>query len=178
VSRRPAFALVVGVVLAFALTLSPLSLGSGDAGTAADEACIWTVHTKRVVKRRHVIRHGKKVVRKVKRTKRWISCDPDVPPGPTAPDRLLVKSYDTYTFSLSRTDVTAGQVTVQLWNRGEDGHDLHLQQGGSGPEYSLPETLPNQVSEGQFPLTPGTWTLWCSVSNHRALGMEKSLTVN
>jgi plastocyanin len=150
--------------------------------SAAAAPCRPVEHSKRVVKRKRVVRHGKVRHRKVVRIKRWSVCEPIplFPPEPTPPDRLQVKARDSagWYFLLSRPDVDAGDVTVELVNEGEDDHNLQMQQGGTGPLYSIPDISSFQRATATFNLTSGTWKLWCNLPGHEAAGMSANLTVN
>jgi plastocyanin len=176
----------VAAAIAGAVVLTGASAlpGSGTSGLepAAAALCKPTEHSKRVVKRKRVVRHGKVRHRRVSRIKRWTTCEPVplLPPEPTLPDRLQVKARDTtmWTFLLSRPDVNAGDVTVELVNEGEDDHNLHLQQGGAGPEYYIPDVHSLERATATFNLTPGTWHLWCNLPGHEAAGMSANLLVN
>jgi plastocyanin len=174
----------VAIVGAAALAGAPAPDVGGGLGPdpAAAALCTPVGHSKRVVKRKRVIRHGHKRTRKVVRIRRWTTCEPIplLPPEPTPPDRLQVKARDTtmWTFLLSRPDVTAGDVTVELVNEGEDDHNLHMQQGGTGPEYYIPDLPSLQRATATFNLTPGTWHLWCNLPGHEAAGMSANLQVN
>jgi hypothetical protein len=188
VSRRlRPLAAAMGVALvAMALVASPLVSGASGA-----DSCRWTLHSKRVVKHKRVVRHGKKRTIKVKKLKKWWSCDPvaDPPIEATPSNRLLVRALDggpsgtPFHFQLSRGDVSAGDVTVQLNNRSGDGHDLHIRPADSLlPEYSIPELSPGNppqgtLAEGTFNLTPGSWYMWCDLLDHEQW-MHASLTVN
>lgn len=181
--RLPSFA-AVAVAAMMVATAGPAAGQVGGAGdAAAADQCRWTLHSKRVVKRKRVTVNGQKKIRKVKRTKKWWSCDPfvDPPLAPTPPNRLLVTANDNpFRFNLSRTNVSAGTVTVQVYNGGEDEHDLHMvPEGQTSPEYSSGLVAPNGgLSESQFDLTAGDWYLWCDVTDHEALGMHAELVVD
>jgi hypothetical protein len=100
---------------------------------------------------------------------------------PSEPDpgahRLGVKAAEFY-FLLSRPRVEPGEVTIELNNRGEDAHDLHLQlESGEGLVFELPETASLQVSSGEFDLPAGAYRLWCSLPEHEGKGMHATLTV-
>lgn len=178
----------IAAALVAALALSAaLAAGSAAPDPAiAAEPCKWTLHSKRVVKRKRVVVNGHKRVRKFKKIRRWWSCDPvvDPPIESTPPDRLLVRALDDpFRFQLSRSSVTAGDVTIQLNNRSMDAHDLHLRPYDSlTPEYAIPELAPGSppqgtLAEGTFNLTPGTWYLWCDLLDHEAQ-MNANLVVN
>jgi plastocyanin len=181
---------VVTLVPAAAESLS----AAGPARASAAE-CTWQRHAKRVFKR--VKRHGK--VRRVSSVKHAWSCDPvatpspapqptpePVAPAPTpAPNpepaptnRLGVKSAE-YSYTLSRPSVSAGEVTIELSNFGEDAHNLNLQREGSeDPELQIPETPSQQHQTAHFTLTPGTYRLWCSLPTHDEKGMHATLVVS
>jgi plastocyanin len=167
-----------------ALVLAVVAIAATEAPRAQAADCAWHRHSKRVVKR--VWRHGRP--RRVVRVHRWWTCDPveptelpSQPLPPTEPDpgahRLGVKAAEFY-FLLSRPRVEPGEVTIELNNRGEDAHDLHLQlESGEGPVFELPETASLQQSSAQFDLPVGTYRLWCSLPIHEEAGMHATLTV-
>lgn len=174
-----------------AALLLPLGGGTLGAAPAAAAECAWHRHTKRVVKR--VKRHGK-VRRVVRKSHRW-TCDPvtsapaatpppltgdvaPLPPVEPEPNRVSVKSAE-YLYILSRPSVSAGAVTVELNNYGEDPHNLHLQRqgGGAEPELEIAETGPQQRTVAQFALAAGSYRLWCSLPEHDELGMHTTLEV-
>jgi uncharacterized cupredoxin-like copper-binding protein len=97
------------------------------------------------------------------------------------PARLLVYAQE-WSLSPSRTTVPAGRVTVQLWNRGMDPHDLrirHVTAGGQmyGRTQAVKVTLPGAVSTVTWTLAPGRYELYCSLPGHLAMGMHVQLRV-
>jgi plastocyanin len=81
-------------------------------------------------------------------------------------------------FVLSRPEVSAGEVTVELNNQGEDAHNLNLQLLGSeGPLLEVPETASEGHSLAHFELPAGTYRLWCSLPTHEEQGMHTTLLV-
>ncbi|MGE5409249.1 MAG: hypothetical protein ACM3NV_11635 [Syntrophothermus sp.] len=186
--RGPAATAACLALLAATAAL-PAGLGPAPEGSRAAAAeCAWHRHSKRVV--RHVRRHGKR--RTVARWRRWWSCDPAATsPGPQPPaaapepepepvaNRLGVRAVEYY-FVLSRPRVSAGEVTIELDNRGEDGHDLRLQRQGGGeePVLEIAETQSLQHTTASFDLPAGTYELWCGLPGHREKGMETTLVVD
>jgi hypothetical protein len=182
-----AAALILGAVASLPAGTTQLS----PAEAAAAE-CLWKRQSKRVVK--HVRRHGK--LRKVVRWKRRWVCVPQAapiaappvspPPSPApapAPEpepeanRLAVKSSEYY-FVLSRPSVKAGELTVELNNRGEDPHNLNLRiEGVEGPPQEIPETESLQRNVATFELPAGSYRLWCSLPEHEEKGMYTTLQV-
>lgn len=185
-----AVALVLGLGAFAALPAGSVEPAPGKA-TAAE--CLWKRQMKRVVK--HVRRDGR-LRRVVRRKPRWI-CVPQAaapiaappviapaPPPPPAPEpepeanRLAVKASEYY-FVLSRPNVQAGELTIELNNRGEDPHNLNLRlEGGEGAPLEIPETESLQRNVATFDLPAGGYRLWCSLPEHEGRGMYTSLQVD
>ena len=172
------------------LPLSPAQLQPGEAAAAE---CAWKRQVKRVVKR---VRRDGKVRRVVRRRVRWV-CVPRVtmpvvlapapvpPPPPLPPEpepepaanRLAVKAAE-YFYVLSRPSVRAGEVAIELNNRGEDPHNLNLREKGSeSAPHELPETDSLQRNVASFDLPAGDYRLWCSLPEHEERGMYTTLVV-
>jgi hypothetical protein len=156
--------------------------------------CVPVQHKKKVVKRKKVRRHGRWVRVKRKRWKRWWTCEPVEAPVPPVrcevPSSVLgVSARDAGStpagtrYVLSRSCVTAGPVTVQLRNMGEDPHNLFLRPlAGGGPTFSLPASQPFELPPGEelsdtLELARGEWYLWCDLLLHEEQGMNAHLTV-
>ncbi|HTT30049.1 MAG TPA: plastocyanin/azurin family copper-binding protein [Solirubrobacteraceae bacterium] len=83
----------------------------------------------------------------------------------------------------SRSSVPAGKVIVQLWNRGQDAHDLRIRKVGAHGHMTGPVidgikiTLPGQVSQATWDLKAGRYELYCSMPGHLKMGMHARLTV-
>ena len=78
----------------------------------------------------------------------------------------------------SRTSVPVGSVDVELWNRGQDIHDLRIRKLNSagqmiGPVIgSVGHTLPGKVDKSTWRLrSAGQYELYCSLPGHLKLGM-------
>jgi plastocyanin len=83
-----------------------------------------------------------------------------------------------YSFTLSRSEVPAGEVIVEFLNRGEDPHNLHLTEGLEGPQAgAFPNTSPGVHEDLELNMRPGSYTLFCSLPGHEAKGMHATLTV-
>jgi plastocyanin len=184
-------------LLATALLLAAVTTAASAGATASSE-CLWQQHSKRVTKK--LKRHGK--LKRVKRTKRWWTCQPiptsDSPvlptpvlPTPVPPseepgpklERLGVKADDgglPWSFTPSRPEIAAGEVIVELQNQGEDPHDLNLELEGSGgtAQFQIPVTGPAEQKTGRFTLTPGTYRFWCDLPEHDEKGMHTKVVVS
>ena len=182
-----------GAALCLGIAALCLSAGAlapavgGPAGTEQANAqdCVWRKHQKRVV--RWVRRDGRR--HRVVRVRRWWRCHPiasptvpvpvpvDPDPGPILPGRLGVRS-DEFFYTLSRPTVGAGEVIIELDNRGEDPHNLNLAKTGSTDmPLTISEVGPLVRATERFTLTPGTYRLWCSLPLHEEWGMAADLTV-
>ena len=93
-----------------------------------------------------------------------------------APSRVQVVAHE-YSFGLSRLHVKAGTAVIQLANFGQDPHDLRVQQIGARHVAGLRDVTPGARGELTLRLAPGRYSFWCSIANHRRLGMRAVLTV-
>jgi plastocyanin len=193
---------------ALALVLVLSSGGNVGPARAASTKCIWIKHTKRVVK--HLKRHGK--LHRVVTIKHYRSCRkvavpepapaPTTPtPAPTAPSEgappattpepqanavgITADDHTTpYTYRPSHSSVKAGELTVQLINKGEDEHNMDMEKVGPGnsPEGPIVVAVSAAASKGaSTPTTvdvePGTYRMWCTLPGHAEKGMETTITV-
>ena len=103
----------------------------------------------------------------------------DAKPQPV-PDRVQVSGSE-FDLVLSKRKVKPGRVIVQFVNEGEDPHDLRLQRfdrAGSpqGPEFGFGELGPGAFENLDARLKKrSSYRLWCSIADHRSLGMEATL---
>jgi plastocyanin len=93
-----------------------------------------------------------------------------------APSRLQVTAKE-FSFTLSRLSLHPGQATIELDNLGMDPHDLRLQRVGSRHIAGLPVVTPGAHADLTVTLRRGRYLYWCSIANHRKLGMRGVLTV-
>jgi hypothetical protein len=95
--------------------------------------------------------------------------------GAAVPSRLLVTGRE-YSLSLSRPKVKAGQAIVQLYDYGEDPHNLVLQRVGSNRQFTTGVVEPGDTGEVRLKLRKGSrYQLWCSLADHAQRGMTASL---
>ena len=94
----------------------------------------------------------------------------------TPPARVQVVAKE-YSFGLSRLQVKHGAAVIELANFGQDPHDLRLRRVGTRHIAGLGVVAPGERADLSLNLAPGRYSLWCSVANHRALGMRATLTV-
>lgn len=189
---RAARSICLGLFGTLAVAMATVSLAPAVPGASAG-GCAWKRHSKPVVKQ--VRRHGR--LRRVKRVKRWWTCEarptaltpaavPPAPPSPPVPPAeepgpqasyLGVKAVE-YSYPLSRPEVDAGEVTIELNNQGEDPHNLVLEREDSAdPSLEIPATPAVSQASARFTLSPGTYLLYCSLYKHEAKGMQATLVV-
>ena len=94
-----------------------------------------------------------------------------------APSRLLVNASE-WTYVLSRAELPPGPSIVELYNRGEDAHDLTMKRNGGTRTWTVGETLPGEGGAIELRLRRGSrYRLWCTLPAHRERGMEAKLKV-
>jgi plastocyanin len=94
----------------------------------------------------------------------------------TFPTRLQAVA-DEFRFSLSRSRVPAGRVTIELANFGEDAHNFKLRRVGGTHVYTIGKTVPAARTTKTLRLRHGRFKYWCSVADHEARGMKGTLRV-
>jgi len=83
-----------------------------------------------------------------------------------------------FTITLSRLRVHQGSAIVGVLNAGMDNHDLVIQSNAKGSKpINFSQISPGSHTSRTIKLAPGRYTLWCSIANHRKLGMVAPLTV-
>ena len=93
------------------------------------------------------------------------------------PARVQVTSSE-FDYVLSRAKVRQGRAIIELVNLGEDPHDLAIRRNAKGARtYVTKVVLPEKHASVSLRLYPGRYTLWCTVGDHRRIGMVATLTV-
>jgi plastocyanin len=171
--RRALCALAV-LLLAVALGTALPAGAAPSAGAAAKHRC-----------KHRAKHHRKKRCRRKKKSATNPAADkpkgddPSVPSGP--PGRLLATERELSStqlqLQLSRASLAAGSTIVEQYNAGSDPHNLILERQGT-VAFSFPTLDPGGDQKQTLTLTAGTWTLYCSLLNHKDLGMQATLTVN
>ena len=99
----------------------------------------------------------------------------------TPPARLLIYAQE-WSLWPSRSTLAPGRVIVQLWNRGQDAHDVRIRRLNRrgvmvGPTQGVGVTGSGQIRQATWRLSKGTYELYCSMPGHMTLGMHARLTV-
>jgi len=91
----------------------------------------------------------------------------------------LVVTLAEWQVGLSADTVQAGQIDIQIMNRGIEYHRLEIE--GNGMEWMSDSLRSNDETLAQVQLTPGTYELYCPIVGshgvHRELGMIDTLVV-
>ena len=103
------------------------------------------------------------------------------PGAGAAPARILVTA-DEWMLVTSRQSVKAGTLQLQLYNRGEDTHDIAARRVDRlgrrvGRTFRIRETRPGELAEATWKLRSGKYRLWCTLRGHESAGMRAGLRV-
>ena len=79
----------------------------------------------------------------------------------------MLVTADEWSLVSSRRRIAAGRLEIQLYNRGEDGHDLAARRVGGRRTFRIRETRPGQLGEATWRLKPGRYRLWCNLPGTR-----------
>jgi plastocyanin len=82
-----------------------------------------------------------------------------------------------YSFTLSRTTVPAGKVILELVNQGQDEHNLNVLPAEGSLAGAFADTPSKGISDQQLILRAGSYTLFCSLPEHKQRGMKATLLV-
>jgi plastocyanin len=82
-----------------------------------------------------------------------------------------------YHYTLSRASVPAGKVVFQFVDKGEDEHNLNIDDAEGAREAEFGDTPPKGVVNQTVVLKAGTYKLFCSLPGHEQKGMKATLTV-
>ena len=82
-----------------------------------------------------------------------------------------------FAIELPQTELAAGSYTIEVANEGDATHDLVIEDAG-GNEVAASEVIaPGQSGTVEVSLQPGEYVFYCSIGNHREMGMEVAVTV-
>jgi plastocyanin len=98
------------------------------------------------------------------------------------PAHLLVYAQE-WSLWPSRTRLAAGTIDVQLWNRGQDSHDVRVRRrSASGVMVGsvlagVSITPSGDIHDAVWHLQAGRYELYCSLPGHLMMGMHANFTV-
>jgi plastocyanin len=91
-------------------------------------------------------------------------------------DGTLTAKEGDFTIDLGTTTLKAGPYVVKVDNTGNATHDLVVEQNGAKLA-GTSKIAPGGSASLSVTLKPGSYVFYCSVGNHRAMGMETTVTV-
>jgi len=92
-------------------------------------------------------------------------------------DGTLTATEAEFSISIGGDTVAAGPYVIKVANQGNATHDLVVEQNGATIA-GTPSIAPGQSASLSVTLKPGTYAFYCSIGNHRAMGMELTVHVN
>jgi uncharacterized cupredoxin-like copper-binding protein len=105
--------------------------------------------------------------------------EPRLKPAPT---HLLVYAQE-WSLWPSRAKLPAGRVNVELWNRGQDMHDLRIRHVNAGGQMvgrvdgAVKVTPSGAITHATWHLQRGHYMIYCSMPGHFGRGMHARITV-
>jgi uncharacterized cupredoxin-like copper-binding protein len=94
-----------------------------------------------------------------------------------APSTVLQATEVDFAIELPEKELPAGTYTIEVTNKGTASHDLVVEDA-AGTEVAASELIgPGRSGSVEVTLEPGEYVFYCSVGNHRDMGMEVPVTV-
>ena len=96
--------------------------------------------------------------------------------APAADSQKITATEADFSIKLDSTDLSAGDYQIQVVNDGGATHDLVVAKDGQ--DVTKSDTIaPGATGSVTVSLEPGDYVFYCSIGNHRAMGMEVKVTV-
>jgi len=96
--------------------------------------------------------------------------------GGTSTTRVTVTERE-YRLTLSRTHLAAGKYTLVAVNKGTLAHSLEIAGPGMKNRRIAGTIKPGATGSLSVTLKAGSYSIWCPVAGHAALGMKATLRV-
>ena len=97
--------------------------------------------------------------------------------APAGESQQITATEADFSISLDSTDLTAGDYEIDVVNDGGATHDLVVERDGQ--DVAKSDTIaPGATGSVTVSLEPGEYVFYCSIGNHRAMGMEVTVTVS
>jgi plastocyanin len=97
-------------------------------------------------------------------------------PAESGEEQTITASEGEMFIELSTEEVSAGSVTIEVSNDGSVTHDLVVERDGEDVD-GTDSLAPGESASLTVDLEPGEYVFYCSIANHRASGMEVTVTV-
>jgi plastocyanin len=96
--------------------------------------------------------------------------------GAPAEAEAITATEADFSISLDEDSLAPGTYEIQVVNQGNASHDLFVEQDGN--DIAGTGTIaPGSSETFTVDLQPGEYVFYCSIGNHRAMGMEQTVTV-
>ncbi|MFI6267182.1 plastocyanin/azurin family copper-binding protein [Micromonospora sp. NPDC051006] len=96
--------------------------------------------------------------------------------SPATTGTTVTATEKEYSITLSTTTFTPGAYTFEVVNQGTMSHNLTIKGPGVDAQAS-PNVQPGATGQVTVTLQQGSYELWCSLDNHKALGMDTTIQV-
>ena len=97
--------------------------------------------------------------------------------GGSAEVHALKATEKDFSISLDEDHLTAGTYTITVVNDGNATHDLAVEEAGT-MKATTDGISPGESATLTVDLAPGEHVFYCSIGNHRAMGMELTVQVS
>ncbi|HEY6594198.1 MAG TPA: plastocyanin/azurin family copper-binding protein [Asanoa sp.] len=98
------------------------------------------------------------------------------PASPAATGTKVTATEKEYSIAVSTTTFAPGVYTFEVVNQGAMVHNLVIKGPGVDATAS-PDVRPGASGQVTVTLQQGSYELWCSIDNHKALGMDMTIRV-
>jgi plastocyanin len=99
------------------------------------------------------------------------------PASNSAPVTVTATETD-FAIALSQTAFKAGAYTFTVVNQGHAPHDLAIKGPGIDSQVKSQTVQNGGTTPLSVTLQPGSYELWCTVGNHRQMGMDMTIQVS
>jgi plastocyanin len=96
--------------------------------------------------------------------------------SPVATGTKVTATEKEYSIALSSTTFAPGVYTFEVVNQGAMVHNLVIKGPGVDAKAS-PDVQPGATGQVMVTVQQGSYELWCSIDNHKALGMDMTIQV-
>jgi plastocyanin len=96
--------------------------------------------------------------------------------GGSAEAEAITATEQDFSISLDEDTLKAGSYTITVVNKGSSTHDLAVEEDGTTKATS-DKVAPGESTTLTVDLDAGKYVFYCSIGNHRAMGMEKTVQV-
>jgi plastocyanin len=91
--------------------------------------------------------------------------------------QAITATEGNFSITLDREDLAPGTYEITVLNKGRSTHDLAVEKDGS-TEATSDKLAPGESTTLTVDLDDGEYVFYCSVGNHRAMGMEITVQVS